>query len=111
MLTSITRSGHLSHIKCGRLVEVGRRLDKAEVAAVRAVAEHLRAAGQLPLASEMYHKLGETVSVVRLHVEARQWPEAFALIERHPEYKQLVCVPYAQWLAENDRFIEAQKGW
>uniref|UniRef100_A0A1B6JCB8 Intraflagellar transport protein 122 homolog n=2 Tax=Proconiini TaxID=565685 RepID=A0A1B6JCB8_9HEMI len=93
------------------LVEVGRRLDKAEVEAVRAVAGHLRTAGQLALASEMYHKLGEQSSVVQLHVEARQWTEAFALIDRHPEYRHLVCVPYAQWLAENDRFIDAQKAF
>lgn len=93
-----------------RLVDVGRRLDKAEEEALSQVAKRLAGAGQVSLASEMYQKLGQQASVVQLLVEAQQWAEAFALVERWPEHRHLVAVPYARWLAENDRFIDAQKG-
>lgn len=36
--------------------------------------------------------------------------QAFTLVEKHTEYKEEVYVPYAQWLAENDKFEEAQQG-
>lgn len=36
--------------------------------------------------------------------------QAFSLAENHPQFKNEVFVPYAQWLAENDHFEEAQKG-
>lgn len=36
--------------------------------------------------------------------------QAFTLAEKHTEYKEEVYVPYAQWLAENDKFDDAQEG-
>lgn len=32
------------------------------------------------------------------------------MVQKHPEYKSNVYLPYAQWLAENDKFEEAQLG-
>lgn len=91
-------------------MDVGRKLDRSERESIELVAQHLQRLGALNFATEMYRKLGEEKSVVLLQVEARDWKEAFSLAERNPEFKDLVYVPYARWLAENDRFVEAQKG-
>lgn len=91
-------------------MDVGRRLDKADHDGIRLVAQHLCRLKQLSYATEMYRKLGDEKSIVQLYVQAREWKEAFSLIDSHPEFKDLVYVPYAQWLAESDKFVEAQKG-
>lgn len=92
------------------MVDVGRRLDKADCDSIGLVAQHLCRLKQLNYATEMYRKLGDEKSVVQIYVQAREWKEAFSLAENHPEFKDLVYVPYAQWLAESDKFVEAQKG-
>lgn len=48
--------------------------------------------------------------MVALHVETHNWDQAFILVEKNPTFAPLVYLPYAEWLAENDKFVEAQKG-
>lgn len=91
-------------------MDVGRRLDKADHDGIGLIAQHLCRLKQLNYATEMYRKLGDEKSIVQLYVQAREWKEAFSLIDSHPEFRDLVYVPYAQWLAESDKFAEAQKG-
>ena len=35
------------------------------------------------------------------------WDDALQIIEQHPAYAPQVYLPYAQWLAEQVRFVEA----
>ena len=60
---------------------------------------------------QMYKKVGDFKSVVTLYVEAKEWQEAFALAEKYPEHREQIYVPYAKWLAESDKFVEAQKAF
>lgn len=93
------------------LNDVGRKLDKADTESVQLVAYYLKKHGQLQYAKDMYKKIGDFQAMVQIFVEAKEWKEAFVLAEKNPEYKEQVYVPYAKWLAEQDRFVEAQKAF
>lgn len=94
-----------------QLVELGRRLDKAERAPLLSIARHLKTLQQSGAAAEIYRRLGDSAEVLALHVEAQEWAQAFALVQQQPQHKALVYVPYAHWLAENDKFAQAQRAF
>lgn len=93
------------------LIEIARKLDKAEREPLSKCAFYFKKLDNPGYAAETYMKVGDLKALVSLHVETHHWEEAFALSEKHPEFKDEVYVPYAQWLAENDRFEEAQKAF
>uniref|UniRef100_A0A8C2UEY9 Intraflagellar transport protein 122 homolog n=1 Tax=Coturnix japonica TaxID=93934 RepID=A0A8C2UEY9_COTJA len=93
------------------LIEIARKLDKAEREPLSKCAFYFKKLNNPGYAAETYMKVGDLKALVSLHVETHRWEEAFAVSEKHPEFKDEVYVPYAQWLAENDRFEEAQKAF
>ncbi|XP_062492206.1 intraflagellar transport protein 122 homolog isoform X4 [Pezoporus occidentalis] len=93
------------------LIEIARKLDKAEREPLLKCAFYFKKLANPGYAAETYMKVGDLKALVHLHVETHHWEEAFALCEKHPEFKDDAYVPYAQWLAENDRFEEAQKAF
>ncbi|XP_060520600.1 intraflagellar transport protein 122 homolog [Cylas formicarius] len=94
-----------------QLVELGRRLDKSERQHLEAIARHLRRLERPRSAAEIYRRLGDSEAVLRLHVEAKEWAQAFEVVRDQPKYNAVVYVPYARWLAENDRFVAAQRAY
>ncbi|XP_055325424.1 intraflagellar transport protein 122 homolog, partial [Sitodiplosis mosellana] len=93
------------------LYDIGRRLSQNDRSALNLVASNLRKLKSLPLAAEIYRKLGEEAQVVQLHVESRDWAEAFRLAENLPQVLQSVHSQHAQWLAESDEFIKAHEAY
>ncbi|KAJ7316950.1 hypothetical protein JRQ81_003112 [Phrynocephalus forsythii] len=93
------------------LIDIARKLDKAEREPLSKCAYYFKKLLNHGYAAETYMKIGDLKALIQLYVETQQWDEAFALCEKHPEFKDDVYVPYAQWLAENDRFEEAQKAF
>ncbi|CAK8675911.1 intraflagellar transport protein 122 homolog [Clavelina lepadiformis] len=93
------------------LIDVARKLDKADREPLTLCAKHLKRLQQYVYCAEIYNKMGDRKAHIQLLVDTNNWDEAFALLERYPEFKDDVYVPYAQWLAENDRFEEAQKAF
>lgn len=94
-----------------RLYDIGRRLSQTDRDALEMVATNLRRLKALPLAAEIYRKLGEEDKVVQLHVETRDWAEAFRLAEHLPQVLPSVHRQHAQWLAESDEFIKAHEAY
>ncbi|XP_041130093.1 intraflagellar transport protein 122 homolog [Polyodon spathula] len=93
------------------LIDQARKLDKAEREPLSKCAFFFKKLQHHGYAAETYMKMGYLKSLVLLHVETNHWDEAFEILEKHPQFKDDVYVPYAQWLAENDHFEEAQKAF
>ena len=58
-----------------RLMQVARKLDKADKVALVKCAEHLKRLQQYAYCAEVYNKLGDKKSTVKLHVDTENWEE------------------------------------
>ncbi|CAI2371085.1 unnamed protein product [Moneuplotes crassus] len=56
-------------------------------------------------------KLGDIKGLMALHIEFHQWDEALNQLKTHPQFADKVYLPYADWLAANDKFEEAQAAY
>jgi len=93
------------------LLDIVRKLDKADTETLTLCADHFKRLKQVHSAAEVYNKMGDKKSLVDLYISFHCWDEAFTLVDLQPQFKDDVFVPYANWLAENDRFEEAQKAF
>ncbi|XP_048067046.1 intraflagellar transport protein 122 homolog isoform X2 [Megalobrama amblycephala] len=93
------------------LIDLARKLDKAEREPLSRCAVFFKKFNHHGYAAEIYNKMGDLKALVQLHVDTTHWDEAFSLVEKHSQFRDDVYVPYAQWLAEHDRFEEAQKAF
>lgn len=89
---------------------MGRKLDGSEVEALKKIANCLSQLDEVESAIEVYDKAGEYETILKLYSEMQNWSAVFALMEKHPQYESFVFLSYAQYLIENDKFVEAQKG-
>lgn len=93
------------------LLDIGRKLNPSDKTSLELIASHLKRLEALPLAAEIYRKLGEESQVVQLHVDSRDWPEAFRLAENLPQILPSVHLQHAKWLADSDQFIAAHEAY
>lgn len=94
-----------------KLIEVCRTLPKSDVALITECGVYFRKEGAHSYAIEAFEKIADAKSLLQLHVEMGLWKEAFKLLDRYPQYAGEVYVPWAGWLAVNDRFEEAQEAF
>eukprot|EP00817_Percolomonadidae_sp_ATCC50343_P007795 CAMPEP_0117420108 /NCGR_PEP_ID=MMETSP0758-20121206/1516_1 /TAXON_ID=63605 /ORGANISM="Percolomonas cosmopolitus, Strain AE-1 (ATCC 50343)" /LENGTH=951 /DNA_ID=CAMNT_0005201535 /DNA_START=652 /DNA_END=3504 /DNA_ORIENTATION=- len=62
-------------------------------------------------ATEGYEKLNDFESLVDLYVQANNWEQAFKLRDSHPHLAKKINLPYARWLAENDKFDQSMQAF
>lgn len=94
-----------------KLLGVARVLEKQDTRHLSVCATHLRRAGQYQAAKEVLIKLEDMRALLGLYVEHGNWDDAFLLLNAHPEHKEEVYLPYAKWLAANDRFDDARSAY
>lgn len=58
-----------------RLIDVARRLDKADRESLIKCATYLKNLEQYGYAAEVYNKMGDIKALINLHVEARHWDD------------------------------------
>ncbi|CAH8535112.1 unnamed protein product [Schistosoma rodhaini] len=90
------------------LLDISRRLDKDDLECLERCARSLTRLGEYAFAADCYAKYGDIENQLNLYIESHNWEEAFSLVEKHHDYTRKVYLPYANWLAENDKFEEAQ---
>ena len=92
------------------LIEIARTADKSNTAALQKCAQFFVRHGKTNYAKEVYIKLGDISALMKLLVSGNKWEDAFLLAQQHgEEFASEVYLPYARWLAENDRFDEAHE--
>lgn len=79
---------------------------QSETALLSRIGHWLTKLDQTQAAAEVLSKTNDTKGLIDLYISRNRWDEAFALANRNPEYKADIFLPYANWLAENDRFEE-----
>jgi intraflagellar transport protein 122 len=93
------------------LIDKCRSLNKLERKALAQAATIFRAAGNHQYAKEVFLKMEDSKQLLKLHIELHKWDEAFNLVQQNPELADNIYQPYAEWLAINDRFDEAQEAF
>lgn len=58
-----------------RMIDLARKLDKADREALSRAAMHLTKMEQYPFAAEVYSKMGDIRALINLHVEAKHWED------------------------------------
>jgi len=91
-----------------KLVTVMREMPKTEAKGLQQCAAFFRKWENHAFAKETYIKLGDYKSLISLHVELHKWNDAFQLLKSYPDFKDEVFLPYAKFLALNDKFDEAR---
>lgn len=87
------------------LLDIGRKSSDKDI--LNMIADQLKKLKALPLAAEIYRKLGENSKIIQLHTQAHEWDEALKLADSMGHPKQFIHLQHGKHLTDTDKFIEA----
>lgn len=93
------------------MIEVVRQLPSTESQLIEMAIKCFRQHSHYAFAKEAIVRIGNVGQLISLHMEAHRWDEAFQLCQQHPEYAEQIYLPWAEWLAFNDRFDDALEAY
>uniref|UniRef100_A0A914ML49 Intraflagellar transport protein 122 homolog n=1 Tax=Meloidogyne incognita TaxID=6306 RepID=A0A914ML49_MELIC len=91
-----------------KVANAARKLDKSDANLLREIGQFMAKNGEYIQATSIFQRINDLRSIIQMHVNAENWDDALALINRNSSLSNDVYLPYARWLAERDRFDEAQ---
>lgn len=91
-----------------KLISLARNLTKVHYNEMNTCVEWFKKAGKVEFVIETLRKMGDIAQLIQFHIQLNQWDEAFILIETHPQLAAQLYLPYADWLASQSRYAEAQ---
>ena len=102
----------IDHDGAEQLVALVRKLPKSEIIHLKRIADYFQSKGHHKFAKETYIKLGAIGELMKLLMANGDWETAMELAQNHPgKFNDNVFEPYAQYLAGEDRFEEAQAAY
>ncbi|CAM43864.1 conserved hypothetical protein [Leishmania braziliensis MHOM/BR/75/M2904] len=90
-----------------KLMKMCRSLPKSEVTLITECGNFFRLHNAIPFAIEAYEKVQDHRALIQVYVASGDWRNAFTILEKAPSLAREVYVPWASWLADNDKFDEA----
>ncbi|KAL3982366.1 WD domain G-beta repeat family protein [Acanthocheilonema viteae] len=106
------------------LIKLAHRIDRNNVDVLRTIGNYLAKKEEYTLASHLFQSINDIHALLNMYVDAALWNDisfysrfinflsmAFLVAAKYQKYNKEVYLPYARWLAENDRFDEAQKAY
>ncbi|VIO86943.1 Uncharacterized protein BM_BM3532 [Brugia malayi] len=93
------------------LINLAHRIDRSNVDVLRIIGNYLAKKEEYTLASQLFQSINDIHALINMYVDAELWNDAFLVASKFQKYNEEVYLPYARWLAENDRFDEAQKAY
>ncbi|GET93166.1 hypothetical protein, conserved [Leishmania tarentolae] len=90
-----------------KLMKMCRSLPTSEVTLITECANFFRKHNAIPFAIEAYEKVQDHQALIGIYVAKGDWRNAFTILEKTPTLAREVYVPWATWLADNDKFDEA----